>query len=81
MQCQWNKVARYQPYGLLHPLELPYAPRQSLSMDFITDLPESESCDQLWVVIDRFTKMADFIPLPKDGKKATDLAIIFAREI
>jgi transposase InsO family protein len=81
IQCQRNKVARHQPYGLLHPLELPYAPWQSLSMDFITDLPESESCDQLWVVIDRFTKMAHFIPLPKNGKKATDLAIIFAREI
>jgi hypothetical protein len=80
-ECQRNKTARHQPYGLLHPLELPYAPWQSLAMDFITDLPESESCDQLWVVIDRFTKMAHFIPLPKDGKKATDLAITFAREV
>jgi transposase InsO family protein len=81
MQCQRNKVARLQPYGLLHPFELPYALWQSLSMDFITDLPELESCDHLWVVIDRFTKMSHFIPLPKDGKNATDLAIIFAREI
>jgi hypothetical protein len=80
-ECQRNKTTRHQPYGLLHPLELPYAPWQSLAMDFITDLPESESCDQLWVVIDRFTKMAHFIPLPKDGKKATDLAITFAREV
>jgi hypothetical protein len=80
-ECQRNKVAHHQPYGLLHPLEHPYAPWQSLSMDFITDLPESESCDQLWVIIDRFTKMVHFIAFPKDGKKATDLAIIFAREI
>ena len=80
-KCQRNKTARHQPYGLLHPLELPYAAWQSLAMDYIIDLPESESCDQLWVVIDRFTKMAHFIPLPKERKKATDLAITFAREI
>ena len=32
-------------------------------MDFITELPPLEKCDQLWVIIDRFTKMAHFIPL------------------
>jgi len=79
--CQKDKTARHQPYGLLNPLELPYAPWQSVAMDFITDLPLSEGCDQLWVVIDRFTKMAHFIALPKDGKTASDLARIFAREI
>jgi transposase InsO family protein len=50
-------------------------------MDFITDLPLSDGCDQLWVIIERFTKMAHFLPLPKEGKTASDLAIIFAREI
>jgi len=48
-------------------------------MDFITELPVSEDCDQLWVVIDRFTKMAHFVPLREKG--AADLAKIFAREI
>jgi len=50
-------------------------------MDFITDLPISDNCDQLWVVVDRYTKMAHFLPLTKEGKTAKDLAIIFAREI
>jgi len=80
-ECQRNKVARHQPYGLSSPLELPYAPWQSIAMDFITELPVSEECDQLWVVIDRFTKMAHFLPLPQDGKTAADLASVFAREI
>ena len=80
-ECQKNKAARHQPYGLLNPLELPYAPWQSIAMDFITDLPSSDGCDQLWVVIDRFTKMAHFIPLPTTGKTAFDLARIFAREV
>jgi len=79
--CQQNKVSRHHPYGLTSPLELPYAPWQSIAMDFITELPVSEGCDQLWVVIDRFTKMAHFLPLGKEGKTAADLAVIFAREI
>jgi hypothetical protein len=80
-ECQKDKAARHQPYGLLSPLELPYAPWQSIAMDFITDLPLSEECDQLWVVVDRFTKMAHFIPLLKESKTAGELARIFAREI
>jgi transposase InsO family protein len=80
-ECQKDKTARHQKYGLLQPLELPYAPWQSIAMDFITDLPESSGCDQLWVVVDRFTKMAHFIPLQNDGKTTEDLARIFAREI
>jgi len=80
-ECQQNKAARHQPYGLSSPLELPYAPWQSIAMDFITELPTSEDCDQLWVVIDRFTKMAHFLLLRKGGKTAGDLAIIFAKEV
>ena len=51
-KCQQNKAKRHPPYGLSSPLELPYAPRQSIAMDFITELPLSEGCDQLWVIID-----------------------------
>jgi transposase InsO family protein len=50
-------------------------------MDFITDLPLSDGCDQLCVVIDRYTKMSHFIPLKKNSKKAPDLGVIFAKEI
>ena len=80
-ECQQNKISRHQPYRLSSPLELPYAPWQSIAMDFITELPTSEGCDQLWVIIDRFTKMAHFLPLKKDGKTAADLAVIFAKEV
>jgi len=79
--CQKNKTARHHPYGLSSPLELPYTPWQSIAMDFITELPVSDGCDQLWVVIDRFTKMAHFIPLPTNEKTAADLATRFAKEI
>jgi len=80
-ECQQNKASRHQPYGLSSPLELPYTPWQSIAMDFITELPVSDDCDQLWVIIDRFTKMVHFLPLKREEKTAADLAVVFAREI
>ena len=62
-------------------LELPYAPWQLIAMDFIVELPLSMNCNQLWVIIDRFTKMAHFILLEKEKTIAPDLAIMFAREV
>jgi transposase InsO family protein len=53
----------------------------SIAMDFITDLPLSEDCDQVWVIINRFTKIAHFIPLHKDQKKVEYLVKIFTKEI
>ena len=78
---QRDKSRRHKQYGLLSPLELPHAPWQSIAMDFITDLPPSNGCTELWVITDRFTKMAHFVPLLKEEKKAEDLCQIFAREI
>jgi transposase InsO family protein len=80
-ECRQNKAARHKAYWLLQPLELASVPWQSIAMDFITDLPLSEGCDKLRVIIDRYTKMAYFIPLKNKNKKAEDLATIFAREI
>ena len=50
-------------------------------MDFITELLQTNGCTELWVVIDRFTKMAHFIALDEDKKTAKDLARIFTQEI
>lgn len=78
--CQKTKARRHAKYGKLAPLEVPYAPWTSISMDFITHLPVSDGYDSLWVIVDRFTKMAHFIPLkPPAGSK--ELASIFVKEI
>ena len=48
-------------------------------MDFIVGLPESNGCTQIWVVVDRLTKMAHFIPMVTgEESPAKDLAITFA---
>ena len=79
--CQEDKARRHRQYGLLSPLELPYAPWTSISMDFITGLPVSDEADEIWVVVDRFTKMAHFLPLKTGKKTAADLARTFAKEV
>jgi len=62
---QRTKAPRHAKHGLLHPLELACKPWTHTSTDFITDLPESEGATMISVVVDRFTKMAHFIPLRK----------------
>jgi hypothetical protein len=53
-------------------------------MDFVATLPELHGFSQIWVVVNRLTKMAHFIPLRtgSDGESPVrDLAVIFAKEI
>jgi hypothetical protein len=63
--CQRTKAPRHAKHGLLHPLELACKPWTHINTDFITDLPESEGATIILVVVDRFTKMAHFIPIKK----------------
>jgi hypothetical protein len=63
--CQRTKAPRHAKHGLLHPLELACKPWTHISTDFITDLPQSEGATIILVVVDRFTKMAHFIPIQK----------------
>lgn len=80
LECQKNKAPRHAPFGPLRPMELHYQPWKTVAMDFITDLPLSNGCDSIWVMVDPFTKMAHFVPLKVEGKKTDDLICIFARE-
>jgi hypothetical protein len=63
--CQRTKSPHHAKHGLLHPLELPSSPWTHISVDLITDLPESNRNKNIMVVIDWFTKMAHFIPTAK----------------
>src|SRR5258707_11249302 len=51
------------PYGDLNPLETPAQNWESISMDFITDLPPSHGFDTLLVVVDCLSKQSHFIPM------------------
>jgi hypothetical protein len=59
------KAPGHAKHGLPHPLELACKPWRYISMDCITDLPESEGASMILVAVDRFTKMVHFVPIKK----------------
>ena len=63
--CTRNKVSQHPPTGLLRRLPVPHRPWSDISLDFVTGLPPSESNTTILTVVDRFSKMMHFVPLPK----------------
>ncbi|KAA8499909.1 Transposon Ty3-I Gag-Pol polyprotein [Porphyridium purpureum] len=75
--CQVTK-SENRSFGKLKPLSIPEGPWVDISMDFVTELPRSEgSCDAIMTVVDRYSKMALFIPTRKDltAKRCADLFV------
>ena len=79
-QCQQNKINR-------HPIQTPYMPLytqtqaipfQRINMDFITDLPKSDTYDSLLVITDHdCTKATLLVPCHKtiDARQTADLLL------
>ncbi|KAK3567220.1 hypothetical protein QTP86_014212, partial [Hemibagrus guttatus] len=61
--CAISKSPRHRPSGKLLPLPVPNRPWSHLGVDFITDLPASNDCTCIFVVVDRFSKSCRLIPL------------------
>ncbi|MBW0502227.1 hypothetical protein O181_041942 [Austropuccinia psidii MF-1] len=55
-QCSRKKNINHKKFGFLKPLPIPNGPWICLSMDFITQLPLSNSVDSILVIVDRFSK-------------------------
>ena len=60
--CQKTKSSNFNRYGYLIPNPIPSRPYTSISMDFIVNLPMCREFNAVFVVVDRLTKHANFIP-------------------
>jgi hypothetical protein len=79
--CQKVKAEYKRPAELLKPLKIPEWKWENIAMDFVVDLPYSpHGKDVIWVVIDRLTKVAHFIPM-KQTSSATDLVPLYIKEV
>ncbi|WVZ90087.1 LOW QUALITY PROTEIN: hypothetical protein U9M48_036418 [Paspalum notatum var. saurae] len=79
--CQRVKADHLKPAGTLQPLALPAWKWEDVHMDFTVGLPRTQKgYDSIWVIIDRFTKSAHFIPV-KNRYNAQNHAEIYISRI
>jgi hypothetical protein len=74
--CQRVKAEHQRPVGLLQPLKIPEWKCEEIVMDFIVGfLCTQAGYDSIWVIVDRFAKVAHFIPVKMtySGAKLAEL--------
>nr|GEZ47792.1 putative reverse transcriptase domain-containing protein [Tanacetum cinerariifolium] len=70
-----------RPSGLLVQPEIPEWKWDNITMDFVTKLPKSsQGYDTIWVIIDRLTKSAIFMPM-REKYPLDKLARIYLKEV
>jgi hypothetical protein len=78
--CQKVKADYMKPGGLLQPLSIPKWKWDDISMDFIVGLPlTARKFDSIWVIVDRLSKSAHFIPINTNYKVRKYTEIYIAR--
>ena len=81
MVCQKVKAEHQVPSELLQPIKIPEWKWDQIIMDFLVGLPLTErKHDSVWVVVDRLTKSAHFLPVRTDYV-LNKLAELYIREI
>jgi hypothetical protein len=79
--CQRIKAEHQRPTGLLQPLKVPEWKWEEIGMDFIVGLPRTrDGYDSIWVIVDRLTKVAHFIPV-KTTYSGAQLAELYMSRI
>ena len=79
--CQQVKADHQLPGGLLKPLGIPEWKWEEITMNFVVGLPKTVSRqDAVWVIVDRHTKVAHFIPI-SITYSMDKLAALYTKEI
>ncbi|GKA71789.1 putative reverse transcriptase domain-containing protein [Tanacetum coccineum] len=67
LTCAKVKIEYQKPSGLLVQPEIPQWKWENITMDFVTKLPKTAAGqDTIWVIVDRLTKSAHFLPMRED---------------
>ncbi|GKA65639.1 putative reverse transcriptase domain-containing protein [Tanacetum coccineum] len=81
LTCLKVKAEHQRPSGLLQQPEILVWKWEGIAMDFVTKLPRTSSGhDTIWVIVDRLTKSAHFLPMREDYKMER-LARLYLNEI
>ncbi|GJS07560.1 putative reverse transcriptase domain-containing protein [Tanacetum coccineum] len=81
LTCSKIKAEHQKPSGLLQQPEIPEWKWEKITMDLVTKLPRSSGgYDVIWVIVDRLTKSAHFLPIREDYKMEK-LAKMYINEI
>ncbi|GJS56123.1 reverse transcriptase domain-containing protein [Tanacetum coccineum] len=75
VKAEWSK-----PPLIVTP-KIPYVERERITMDFVSKLPKTSiGHDNIWVIVDRLTKSAHFIPIRATDSMET-LTRLYIKEI
>nr|GEU41156.1 reverse transcriptase domain-containing protein [Tanacetum cinerariifolium] len=67
LTCANVKIEYQKPSGLLVQPEIPQWKWENIKIDFVTKLPKmTVGQDMIWVIVDRLTKSAHFLPMRAD---------------
>ncbi|GJX05993.1 putative reverse transcriptase domain-containing protein [Tanacetum coccineum] len=81
LTCSKVKAECQKPSGLLQQPEIPVWKWERITMDFVTKLPKTPSgYDAIWVIVDRLTKSAHFIPI-RETYSMDKLTKLYIKEI
>ncbi|GJQ96425.1 putative reverse transcriptase domain-containing protein [Tanacetum coccineum] len=81
LTCAKVKVEHQRPSGLLVQPDIPQWKWDNITMDFVMKLPKSsQGYNTIWVIVDRLTKSAIFVPIRKTDPM-DKLARMYLKEV
>ncbi|GJY05591.1 putative reverse transcriptase domain-containing protein [Tanacetum coccineum] len=81
LTCLRVKAEHQKPSGLLVQPRIPQWKWDNITIDFVTKLPRTQSGnDTIWVIIDRLTKSAHFLPM-RETDPMDKLARLYLKEV